>query len=180
MSDGWPTIPTERLGDGWEQVDRTEERVFGLPTAEVIGRTVVYGDGPLRERLAADVTRFLFATALEFQPPLPPGAGQLVASTVATSAREAFLDDLRDRGFRDLSAQSQGRMRVDSGARARLTSVRGRYEAGGESFDVTGWLAVWNADGFRLAGGAYPAAGPGVEEDSGFREDLFEFVRAVR
>jgi hypothetical protein len=44
----------------------------------------------------------------------------------------------------------------------------------GERLDVTGWLAVWRADGFRIAGGGYPE---GIEE--GYRDELLGLVRGV-
>lgn len=173
----WPTVPDERLtADGWELVDRTTETVFRLSKAEVVGRTLVYEDPTLRDRLNADtVTRFFFATALAFQPALPPGAERLIESTVTERAHESFVDRLRNRGFEDLTRRDQGRLRTDDGSKASLSNVRANCTLGGDRLDVTGWLAVWQTDGFRIAGGGYPE---GFED--GYRDVLLELVRRVR
>jgi hypothetical protein len=181
MDEGWPSVPDADLtADGWERVDRSADAVFQLPTAEVTARTVVYEDANLRERLDDDVTRFAFATALSFQPPLMPGVGPMIESTVTRQAKRRFADDLRERGFEDLTSRDQGEIRV-GGTKASLSNVRATYELSTASFDVTGWLAVWRDDRFRLAGGAYPAAGPGIEGGAAkhYRAELLDLVRAV-
>jgi len=181
MDEGWPSVPDADLtADGWERVDRSADAVFQLPTAEVTARTVVYEDANLRERLDDDVTRFVFATALSFQPPLMPGVGPMIESTVTRQAKRRFADDLRERGFEDLTSRDQGEIRV-GGTKASLSNVRATYELSTASFDVTGWLAVWRDDRFRLAGGAYPAAGPGIEGGAAkrYRAELLDLVRAV-
>lgn len=172
----WPTVPDERLeAGGWELVDRTTETVFRLSKAEVVGRTLLYEDPALRERVGADaVTRFFFATALSFRPSLPPGAERLIEPTVTDRAHEGFADRLRSRGFEGLTRRDQGRLRTDGGATASLSNVRAACPIDGERLDVTGWLAVWRADGFRIAGGGYPE---GFEE--GYRDELLELVRGV-
>ncbi|MFC7177105.1 hypothetical protein [Halosegnis marinus] len=172
----WPTVPERALDDGgWERADRSTETVFDLGVASVVGRTLLYEDPALRERLGTgETTRFFFATALDFRPTLPPGAEGVIESTVANEAADSFAADLRDRGFAGLRRRRQGTLRVDSGARARLSNVRATCEVGGEQLDVTGWLAVWRDDGFLLAGGAYPEVG---EEE--YREELLSLIRAV-
>ena len=181
MDEGWPSVSDADLtADGWERVDRSADAVFQLPTAEVTARTVVYEDADLRERLDSDVTRFVFATALSFQPSLMPGVGPMIESTVTRQAKRRFADDLRERGFEDLTSRDQGEIRV-GGTKASLSNVRATYELSTASFDVTGWLAVWRDDGFRLAGGAYPVAGPGIEGGAAerYRAELLDIVRAV-
>jgi hypothetical protein len=89
----------------WERTDEREEVRFELPTMRVLAHTLVYEDAALRARVrdctGVDHTwRFFFATALEFEPPLPPLTGTAsVYGSVRSEARDAFVDDLRDRGI---------------------------------------------------------------------------------
>jgi hypothetical protein len=188
-----PVVPTERLDSGgWALSEETTETVFQLPTARVEGHTKLYEDAALRERIrehtGVDRTwRFFFATALTFQPPLAPGLAPMVKSTVVTEARRTFANDLKDRGFTQVDRGQTQTIRID-GNRARLMNFRATYplETDDDTVDlqVAGWLAVWNGDGFRLAGGAYPEAGFQAVEEAGnasaYREELLNLVRAVR
>ena len=191
-----PVVPTERLeADGWKLADESTETVFELPTARVEGHTKLYEDAALRDRIrdrtGVDQTwRFFFATALEFHPPLAPGLAPLVRSSVVTESRRSFADDLRERGFTAVDRGRTQTIRID-GNRARLTTFRATYpldaadtDDGPVDLQVAGWLAVWNGDGFRLAGGAYPEAGFQAVEEAGnasaYREELLNLVRAVR
>lgn len=193
--------PVERLeAGGWELVEESTETLFELSSARVEGHTRVYEDAGLRravrEATGVDrLCRFFFATAVEFSPPLSPGVAPLVRSTVASEARREFTDDLRDRGFVNVDRGRTRNVRVDSGARARLTDYRGVYplRAGDLSVDlrVRGMLAVWLDEGFRIAGGVYPDAGlagllDGTDVDrdadtdgSSYQEELLELVRAT-
>src|SRR6056297_3223509 len=118
---GMPDVPASLL-EGWTQTEATAETVFRLPTAKVVGHTLVYEDSDLREavRAATDgdldrMWRFFFATRLSFTPPLPPAIGPAaVFSTVRSEARSEFVDILRERGFRDVSSGSRQRVRVDT------------------------------------------------------------------
>lgn len=183
MDEGWPAVPEDALETGgWELVDRTTERVFRLSPAEVVGRTLLYEDPELRERLGTgDVTRFFFATALSFRPSLPPGAAPLIESTVRRQANTAFTDRLRERGFEGVSRRDRGELETDSGTTASLSTVGARCELDGRRLDVTGWLAVWRDDGFRLAGGAYPESGADISsgDSEQYREELLSLVRGV-
>lgn len=176
----WPRVPDEALdAGGWERADRSTETVFSLPMASVVGRTVLYEDPVLRERMGTgETTRFFFATALDFSPRLPSGAERLIEPTVASEAASSFAADLRARGFEGLARREQGSLRVGSGAKARLSNVRASCDIDGRRLDVTGWIAVWRSDGFLLAGGAYPESGPDVEPDR-YREELLSLVRGV-
>ncbi|WP_255197033.1 hypothetical protein [Halorarius litoreus] len=188
-----PVVPTERLDSGgWELQEETTDTVFQLPTVTVEGHTLLYEDAALRERVhertGVDQTwRFFFATALTFSPPLAPGLAPLVKSTVASEAQRTFAKDLRERGFSEVDRGRSQTIRID-GDRARLSNFRAIYplETDGRTVDlqVAGWLAVWNGDGFRLAGGAYPEAGfQAVEEqrDAGaYRDELLSLIRDVR
>lgn len=154
MPDGYPTVPEDRLDAGdWERRTRTEETLFRTPTAEVVGRTLVYDDAALRRALDAvdasrfptvatgggsgdrlvdtgedgDYWRFFFATALTFRPPLAPGIGPAsMLPTVQAEAQSAFTDDLEARGFVDVDTGRGQRVRTDAGDRARLRKVTAR------------------------------------------------------
>lgn len=191
--------PVERLeAGGWEPVEESTETLFELSAARVVGHTRVYGDGALRRavREASGVDqlcRFFFATTVEFSPPLSPGVAPVVKPTVASEARREFAADLRERGFANVDRGRTRNVRVDAGARARLTDFRATYplQDGEASVDlrVRGFLAVWLDDGFRIAGGAYPESGLSglladadvdVEPDgSAYREELLDLIRAV-
>jgi hypothetical protein len=202
-----PTVP-EAEATGWTVVERTAETLFQLPTASVEGHTVLYEDPALRERVRAATGvdhpwRFVFATRLEFRPPLAPMVGTAsVYPTVVTEAGNAFADRLRERGFTDVEAGRRERVRTDGGDRARLRQYTAVYElpsgtAGDPTaeaapdrpatVDVEGWTAVWTSGGdFFVAGGAYPTYGlsallDGDAPDPGtFREELLDLVRGVR
>ena len=197
-----PSVPASRL-DGWTRTDASSETVFSLPTAKVVGHTVVYEDSALRGAVreatdgAVDRTwRFFFATRLSFTPPLPPGVGPMaVLSTVRSKAESEFADILAERGFRDVSSGGQQRLRVDSGDRARLRNFSATLDAPcpdgtTRELPLEGWLAVWTTGGeFRLAGGAYPTRPlgdaldidlPAVPSEPGaFRDDLIGLIRGV-
>lgn len=184
----YPSVPHDRLlEDGWELRSRTEETVFRLPAASVVGYTLLYEDARLRGAIEAtdaveppagagedhlvtadgDGTwRFFFATRLSFQPPLAPGIGPAsLRPTVASQAKRTFAADLESRGFESVESGRGQRFRTDSGDRGRLRKFTAHLPLGGgestpDRIDVEGWLAVWTTDGaFRIAGGAYPASG---------------------
>lgn len=189
--------PVERLEAGdWSLAEESAETLFRLPGLRVEGHTRLYEDVPLRravrEAVGADqVCRFFFATAVEFSPPLSPGAAPLIEPTVASEARREFAADLRERGFVDVDRGRTRNVRIDSGSRARLTDYRAAYPLRTDSVSVDlrvrGFLAVWRDGDFRIAGGAYPEAGLGdlladadVEPDGGdYREELLTLIRAV-
>lgn len=188
--------PVELLeAGGWELAEESAETLFELSAVRVEGRTRVYEDAALRRavREGAGVDRlcrFFFATVLEFSPPLASGVAPVVESTVAREARREFADDLAERGFVDVERGRTGNVRLDSGARARLTDYRAVYPLRAESASVDlrvrGSLAVWSDGEFRVAGGAYPESGladlladADVEPDgSAYREELLELIRA--
>ena len=192
----YPTVPHDRLlGEGWELRSKTEETVFRMPAASVVGYTLFYEDARLRGAIEAtdaveppaeagenhlvtasgDGTwRFFFATRLSFRPPLAPGIGPAsLRPTVASQAKQTFADDLESRGFEDVESGRSQRFRTDSGDRVRLRKFTAYLPLGGgeatpERIDVEGWLAVWTIDGaFRIAGGAYPVSGIGSLLGSG-------------
>jgi hypothetical protein len=182
--------PVDRLAaDGWVLTESSTETLFSLPAATVEGHTRLYADPDLRERVREGggpdhVWRFFFATAVEFDPSLSPGLGPMVKPSVVTESARRFERDLRERGFEDLDRGRRQNVRVRSGERARLTGVSASYPLDGETVAVRGYIAVWQDDGFRLAGGAYPESGLegflGEPVDAaGYRNELLELVRAV-
>ena len=188
-SENYPVAPHDHLcEDGWELRSKTEETVFRVPGASVVGYTVFYEDARLGEALGAvdfpvqpaggdrlvgtdesSPWRFFFATRLSFQPPLAPGIGPAsIRPTVVSQAKRSFAEDLEARGFENVDSGRGQRIRTDSGDRARLRKFSGSLPVSGagrapDRIDIEGWLAVWVTDGvFRIAGGAYPVRG--VEE----------------
>jgi hypothetical protein len=189
-ADPFPAVPADSL-DGWTLVDRSSATRFELPTMAVREHTLVYEDDVLREsvREATGVDRtwrFLFASALTFDPPLPPVTGAAsMYPTVAAESRDGFAEELHERGVRDLERERTERTRSATGDRVQLTAYRGRVPTRlGRPVDVAGWLGVWLADGrFRLAGGGYPEAGldvEGVESGATYRDALLSLIREVR
>jgi hypothetical protein len=187
-TDSYPTVPDDRLPEGWERRAKTEDRLFRTPALVVTGYTVVYDDRKLRraveaaghgDLLAGGVSgdrlvetgddgglwRFFFATALSFRPPLAPGIGPAsLRPTIARRARRSFAADLEARGFEDVELERGQRLPLDAGGRARLRKVTASLPVASDRppdrIDAEGWLAVWVTGGsFRIAGGAYPTAG---------------------
>jgi hypothetical protein len=200
-----PAAPTVAgIGTGhdgrWSLVEEREDVRLDTPTMRVLANTRVYADETLRERVreatGVDHTwRFFFATALGFEPPLPPFTGTAsVYGTVRSEAREAFVADLRDRGVDRVERGRTERMRTETGDRVSLTRYRGRTRVDtGEGSDpvavpIAGLLGVWTHDGtFRLAGGGYPdvslatalTGAPGTDPNA-FRNELVDLVRGTR
>ena len=189
-------------------MDRTEETLFKLASVVVRGETTVYEDGPLRSavREATDGRldqpwRFVFVTDLSFRPPLHSSVSTAaVFPLVVTSARRAFANDLRERGFRNVDRRRSENVRTASGTRARLTRYTATYDpvpsdaaaspqvdSGIEDeIELSGCLSVWADDGdFRLAGGVYPVSGldaivPDVASEPGeYRRELLDILRAL-
>jgi hypothetical protein len=218
---GYPSVPRQRLEiRGWELHSRTEETVFRIPAAAVIGHALVYRGATLQAAMAAagvgdllagsgdgdgyliDVDdglwRFFFATALSFQPSLPPVVGAAsIRPIVAREARRSFIRDLEARGFERVESGAGQRLRTESGERARLRKITATRPLDAastpERIDIEGWIAAWDANGsFRIAGGAHPVDGidalvaslPDAErpstDPSQFRDELLELIGAVR
>jgi hypothetical protein len=157
-----PRVPSEYV-DGWERVESSVERLFGVEGADVRGHTVVYEDRTLRTAVreaaggCVDRTwRFVFATRLGFRPPLPPGARPVILPAVRRQATHAFRDDLRDRGVAPVEVGRRDRVRTDSGERRRVRQVTGSVTTSAGTVPVEGWVGVSDGDGLHVAGGAYP------------------------
>ncbi len=195
-----PDVPERQLArGGWELTDERVETVFRLSSATVVGATRLYDDVRTREAAASAAGRdrqwrFFFATALTFRPPLAPGIGpMMILPTVRSEAQSAFADELRDRGFEDVSRGRKERIRTDGGDKLHLRSYTADLplETLGTTLSVTGWVGVWHADGFRIAAGAYPDRPVGeildlddpdeplTRSPAGYRDELLELIRAV-
>ena len=198
--DRFPAVPEERLASGgWTRTDETVETVFELPGTRVEGATLLYSDEQTREAAEeyGDLDqrwRFFFATKLTFTPSLAPGVGPaMILPTVRSEANRTFKSELRDRGFESISRGRTERVRVDSGDRAKLTQYRAELPmtAVDATLPVTGWVGVWNSDGFRIGAGAYPEESVaeilGIDEPPeiltkpprAYRDELIALIRAV-
>jgi len=181
-----PTVRTDRLGDGWERVEASVDRLFDAGGVDVWGHTLVFEDTALRAAVreatdgAVDQSwRFFFATRLRFRPPLAPGVGlAMVLPTVKSEAVRSFVADLRGRGIEDLDRGRTERVRTGSGDRVRMRQLTGRVDladsaadlaaadtaaadtvaADGRSVLIEGWVGAWTDGAIYLAGGAYPTA----------------------
>jgi hypothetical protein len=192
-----PSIPSLDERE-WELVEEREGVRFERPTMRVLAHTLVYDDRALaaqvREATGVDhAWRFFFATRLGFEPPLPPLTGTASAyGTVQSAARDAFVEDLRDRGVEAVERGRTERIRTETRDRVSLTRYRGRLRLDVEdnpvSVPVAGLLGVWTHDGaFRLAGGGYPEQslstvldGAPETDPVAFREELVDLVRGTR
>lgn len=222
MGEDYSTIPDTAVPEGWKLRGRSEDRLFDTGAASVIGRTVLYADAEIEAALEAagvgklldspegtdmgenhedrlveldTVAPFVFATALSFHPPLPPGIGPAaVFPMIIKEARRSFTTDFQARGFESVDRDRRQRIRTETGDRARLTRYTAAYplaDTPAETLQVEGWLAVWtHNDSFRVAGGAYPTTGlsellagqesPPETGPSKLRSDLLDLIRAVR
>ncbi len=182
--------PTGRLtAAGWVLDEDTTETLVELPGVRVEGRTRVYQDEALREAFATagapdQIWRFVFVTRLAFEPSLPAGLTTAIKSRIVAAATGRFESDLDGRGFEDIRQGTNQQFRHPA-ATATLTPFQASYPlADLPDIEVGGYLAVWEDEGFRLAGGAYPRLETApIEPDSekeGFRSELFDLIRAVR
>lgn len=182
-----PSVPVESLGDDWEQVSNEVETLFELAAASVVGHTVVYEDTGLastvtEESGVAELSRFVFATRLGFSPSLPPGSPRVVKPMVVSEATDEFATVLKERGFSDVNRQTRQRLSTGSGTRATLFGYEAQFPTEKATVPVAGWLAVWHAGDFLLAGGAYPQTFDGLAVDvdtSTYRDDLFAVLQRI-
>lgn len=182
--------------DGWRLAEETVETLFEVPGARVRGATRRYEDQRTRTavREAASLDhewRFVAATRLGFEPPLPGGAIPLVLPMVRRQAREAFAERLAGRGLANVSRRGEERIRVD-GTRARLTRFGARDPVAG-GVPVVGLVCVWtDRDDFFVVTGGHPEgrlgellslAGPPdrlTVTATEYRREFLDIVRSVR
>jgi hypothetical protein len=195
----FPEVDTDP--DGWRLVEESVETLFKLPATEVRGSTRRYEDDLLRQAVREATGdsldrewRFLSATRMGFVPSLPPGTpAAALLGTVQREARDAFVDRLSRRGLADVERTADERIRVRSGARARLTRYRARDQVDGRDLPVAGWVGVWHDGGdFFVVTGGYPDCRLsdvlGVDDSSeqlsrsaaDFRDEFVELLRTVR
>jgi hypothetical protein len=196
MDPSFPDVSADL--DGWQLAEETVETLFQVPGARVRGATRRYEDERTREavREATDGRldrewRFVAATGLGFDPPLPPGAASMVLPMVRREAREAFARRLTDRGLADVTRRGEEQPRVGSGARARLTRY-GAIDPVEGDVPVTGWVCVWREGGdFFVVTGGHPE-GPLADllslenadkrlerTAANYREEFVDIVRSV-
>ena len=170
-----PVVPADRF-EGWRRVERTTERPFAAGPVSVTAETVRY------ERTDLDDPRpFCFASRLRIRPGGDPNPA--LTRLVENRAKAGFRERLADRDIEDVTLQEERTLAVDdpSASEATLVTFRGRCsaEAGG-SVPVEALLAVWVADEYLLAGGAYRIDGQGGVDADAARRELLGLVRGVR
>ncbi|MFC5134608.1 MULTISPECIES: hypothetical protein [Haloferacaceae] len=165
-----PVVPAERL-DGWRHVDDTVDRPFAAGPVSVTASTARYerADRP-------DPRPFFFASRLRIRPETPPNAA--LARLVENRARSGFRDRLAERDIGGIEPRGERTIAVDDpdATEATLATFRGRCTLDGEEVPVEAMLAVWEADQYLLAGGAYRLDGGANDA----RRELLSLVRAVR
>lgn len=196
----FPAVPRDRLEEGgWELAEESVETRFRIPTLTVRGATRLFQDAATRaatdEHVDADAQwRFFFATALAFDPPLPPTTTELfVEPSVRAAAKQAFQSDLRERGLTDVRRGPSKRIDHDSGESISLSGFQAVRELHTPEVTVpiTGWVGTWYDGRFHVSGGAYPTDALGVlleveeppavltRERTEYRAELFELIAAV-
>jgi len=178
-----PVVPADRL-DGWRRVAETTDRPFAAGPVSVTASTVRY------ERANAPPPRpFCFASRLRIRPETTPNPA--LTRLVERRAREGFRDRLAARDIEAVERRGDREIAVDdpAAARATLWTLRGdcRIGEGGSDGDrevpVEALLAVWAADEYLLAGGAYPLGADAYPSGRGpedARRELLGIVRGVR
>ncbi|WP_143117719.1 hypothetical protein [Halomicrobium zhouii] len=158
-------MPRDRLdAGGWVQSGKTVETVFELPGVSVRGATLQYRDDAtstaIAETAAVEATwRFFFATALSFEPEVPPTASRaFLLPVVRARATDRFRSTLQESGLTDVERVRTERRRIGYEKRVPLSRFEAALELETPAVTVPlgGWLGVWYDDGFLVSGGAYP------------------------
>jgi len=181
-----PSLPRAHL-DGWRRVSETTERPFAAGPVSVEAHTVRY------ERSGPTPRPFVFASRLDIRPETTPNAA--LTRLVERQAKSGFRDRLAARDIDAVEHRGDRAIAIDdpNAAQATLSTFRGRCVTAdgaadptdgdrGEPVAVEALLAVWVADGYLLAGGAYPLpddAYPAGRDASDARRDLLRIVRGV-
>ena len=196
----FPTVPRDRLdAGGWVQSEKNAETVFQLPGVSVRGATLQFRDDATSTATTenADVEatwRFFFATALSFDPEVPPTASRaFLLPVVRARAIDRFQSTLQDSGLTDVDRVRTERRRIGFGKRVPLSRFEAalEFETSAVTVPLAGWLGAWYDDGFLVSGGAYPERpiGPllGLDdpppvlrrEASTYRRELLELMGGV-
>lgn len=157
-----PSVPESRLTD-WRQTDRAVESPFSTPVVSVDTHTLVFEESTQRAQIHAETGvdhpwRFFFTSRIQLAPTQPPNP--LLTSLIRNRVDSAFADRLADRGLVDIqTGESHSVSLGPTRGKRRRYAARLELESGEEPLRVPieAYVAVWVDDGYRLAGGAYPA-----------------------
>ena len=181
-----PSLSRAHL-DGWRHVTETSERPFDAGPVSVEAHMVRYErDGPAPRP-------FVFASRLRIRPETAPNPA--LTRLVERQAKRGFHDRLAERDIDAVEHRGDREIAIDDPAasRATLSTFRGRCVKldgadcptdGNRSapVPVEALLAVWVADGYLLAGGAYPLDDDAYSADhdaASARRNLLRIVRGV-
>lgn len=165
-----PIIPDDALS-GWDQVEDSTDVLFETAVVSVTGRTLRY-ESPAPGADSAPA-RFFFATRLRLDPAVSPNAA--VTKLVTSGASDGFRKRLSERGFREIHREETRTLPIDD-AEADLIRLRAECATHDGEIPTEALLAIWTADGYRIAGGGFPLTG----EVTTSRRDLRRLFRGVR
>ena len=158
-----PSVSSERLTD-WRQTDQTIDSPFSTPMVSVYTHTLVYEESTQRARIRDETGvdhpwKFFFTSRIQLDPPHSPNP--VLTSLIRTRVDRAFVDRLAGRGLDEITNGESHTVSLGS-VRGRRTRYAARLTvdgAGDEPLDIPieAYVTVWADDGYRLAGGAYPA-----------------------
>ncbi|SNR23125.1 hypothetical protein [Halorubrum vacuolatum] len=165
-----PRVPTDRL-QGWKIVSEAVERPFSAGPVSVIAGTVRYEPTD-----TAEPRPFFFASRLYIRP--ETGPNPMLTRLVERGARDGFRERLAENDIDGVDHRHTRELPIDEppDTMATADTFRGRCLVDGEPVPVEAMLAVWEAEGYLLAGGAYPL----VDDVDGARRRLRRIVRGVR
>ena len=196
----FPSVPRDRLDRrGWVLEDESVDGPFRLSGHAVARATRRFVDGATREAVRERVGveypwRRFDAAALALEPPLPPAADRsFLLPTIRAKTVDRFRTELQQRGFVDVRRSRTERIAVESGNRIPLARFRAVFETDtpNVAVPVVAWVGVWDGDGFRVGGGAYPTRPLGdlfaieapqpilAREPEDCRRELFELIGAI-
>lgn len=181
-----PAVPERRLLDsGWARTETTAETVASLAGVTVRAHTAIYDDVDLRRRVIEAggpdrVWRFFFASRLVFTPSLSASVVRFARSRIFREAREGFADELRERGFENVSIGETTEVRLDDERTGKLTTYEAVFENEGRTIPIAGRAATWYDGTFYVAGGAYPTENLGVELPADeYDAEIRDLIRSV-
>lgn len=181
-----PAVPERRLFDsGWEKKETTVETVASLAGVTVQAHTAIYDDIDLRRRVIEAggtdrVWRFFFASRLVFTPSLSASVIRFARSRIFREAREGFADELRERGFENVSIGETTKVRLDDERTGKLTTYEAVFETDSRTIPIAGRAATWYDGTFYVAGGAYPTENLGVEVPAEeYDTEIRDLIRSV-
>jgi len=160
MDPAFPDVTADL--EGWRLADESVETLFQVPGARVRGATRRFEDertrAAVREATGGALDRewrFVAATRLGFEPPLPPGTAPMVMPLVRREAREAFAGRLSERGLANVRRRGEERLPAGDGTRVRLTRYAAADRADG-TVPVAGWVGLRHDDDVFVVTGGHP------------------------